>query len=98
MVKRIDPRLNAFLVDPLYHLKAILFCLLIAELYHFMELPGRIYVKKRERRLFRVKCFEGQMHHNGAVLADGIKHDRLLAFRRHLADDIDRLCLQSVQM
>lgn len=63
-----------------------------------MELPRRVDVQERERRLLRVKGLEGKMHHDRAVLADGIEHDWFLGFGRNLSNDVDGLGLECIEM
>lgn len=38
------------------------------------------------------------MHHDRAVLAYRIEHDRLFSFGRDFPHDVDGLCLQSIEM
>ena len=39
-----------------------------------------------------------QAQHDGGVLADGIEHHRALALGDHLAEDVDGLGLQALQV
>src|SRR5699024_8152341 len=55
-------------------------------------------MQERERRLFRIECLQRQVQHDRAVLADGIQHDRVLTFRSHFPDDIDRFRLELVEV
>ena len=65
----------------------------VAELQHFLELPLRVDVHQREWRLAWGKGFLSQPDHDGRILADAVKHDRVFKLRSHLADDIDGFCL-----
>jgi hypothetical protein len=70
----------------------------VAEGDHVAELPGGVDMKQRERQPARMKGLARQMQHHRRVLADGIEHDRLGAFGRDLADDVDRFGLELVEM
>ena len=71
---------------------------LLAELDHLAELPRRVHVHERKRRLARVKGLLRQPYHHARVLADRVQHHRLFELRRHLADDVDALGLELLQM
>ena len=98
VVKGVDPLLDPFLVAIDQHIQPILFRHMVPELDHLLELPGGVDMHKRERRLLRIKGLEGQVQQHGAVLADGVQHDRLLTFGGHLPDNVDGLRLQLFQM
>lgn len=98
MVKWIDALLYAFLVDIFDHLDSELLRHVIAELDHLLELPCRVDMQERKWRLLGVKCFHRQMQHDGAVLSDGIKHNRLLTLGCHFSDNVNRFCFQFIQM
>ena len=93
IVKGIDALFDPFLIDVFDELQAVLLHGFIAEADHFLELPRRIDMEERERRLFRIKGLEGQVKHDRTVLADRIEHDRLFTFRGNFADDVNRLGL-----
>src|SRR5699024_5886723 len=98
VVARIVAFLHALLIDVLYHSDAELTCPPVPESDHLPELPGRIDMQERERRLFRIERLQRQVKHHRAVLADGIQHDRVLTFRSHFAYDIDRLSLELIKV
>ena len=98
MVKRVDTLLDAILIDVFQHFDTELFRDVVAELDHLAELPRGVHVQERERRLFGVKGLQGQMQHDGAVLADRIKHHRFFAFGCDFADDVDSFGFQLVEV
>ena len=98
MLKGIDPLSDALLVGVDQKIKAVLLHGIVAEGDHIPEFPGGVYMEKRKGRLLRPEGLQGQVQHDGAVFAYGIEHDRLFAFRRDFAQDVDRLRLQLVQM
>ena len=77
---------------------AVFLGILIAELYHLLELPFRVDVHQRERHLAGGKGFLGQAHHDAAVLADAVEHDRILKLCCHLTDDVDALGFEFLKM
>lgn len=93
IVKGIDALFDPFLIDVFDELQTVLLHGFIAEADHFLELPRRIDMEERERRLFRIKGLEGQVKHDRTVLADRIEHDRLFTFRGNFADDVNRFGL-----
>ena len=93
VIEGIDALFDAFLIDVFNELQAVLLHGFIAEADHFLELPRRIDMEERERRLFRIKGLPGQVKHDRTVLADGIEHDRLFTFRSDFADDVNRFGL-----
>ncbi len=70
----------------------------LAKLDHLAKLPRRVDVHQREGRLGRVERLQRQLDHHGRVLADRVQHDRILELRGHLADDVNALGLQLLQM
>ena len=62
------------------------------------ELPAGVDVQERERRPRREEGFPREVQHDHAVLAAGEEHDRPLRLGHRLADDVDRLRFQSVEM
>ncbi len=70
----------------------------LAERVHLPELPARVDVQQRERRLGRVERLHRHVQHRGAVLADGVQHHRLAALRDHLAHDLDCLGLEALEV
>jgi hypothetical protein len=70
----------------------------VAELVHRLELPRRVDVQQRERWHRRIEGLRRQVQHAGAVLADRIQHHGLLGLRDRLAEDLDALGLQSLEV
>ena len=98
VVEGVDALANALLILVLEHRETIFFRLRVAERDHLVELPRRVDVQERKRRFLRIERLEREVHHDRAVLADGIEHHRLLRLSRHLADDVDGLCLKRIEM
>ena len=71
---------------------------LVAKRDHLAELPGRVDMEERERRLGRIERLHGQMHEHGRILAHRIEHHRLGEGRRHLAENVDRLGFEPIEM
>ncbi len=92
------PRFDPVLVDVHDQLEPMLARHLVAEGVHLAELPGRIDVQERERRLARGESLQRQLEHDRAVLADRVQHHRLLGLRGDLAHDVDALGLEPLQV
>ena len=71
---------------------------LVPELDHLLELPVGVHVEQREGDLARIEGLAGQVQHDGGVLADGVHHHRVLELGGHLADDVDALGFQLLQV
>lgn len=56
---------------------------------HLLEFSGGVDVEEGKRGLFRGEGLQGEMEHDGTVLADGVEHDRLFTFRRYFPHDVD---------
>src|SRR5205823_2344769 len=70
----------------------------VPELVHRAELPGGVHVEQREGRHGRIKGLHREMQHHRAVLAGGIEHHRPLTLRDYLAQDMDALGLEPLEM
>ena len=70
----------------------------VAERDHLAELPGRVDVQQRERRLGRIERLHRQVQQHRAVLADRIQHHRPFALGDHLAQDVDALGFEALQV
>ena len=70
----------------------------VAERDHVAELPGGIDVQQRERRLAGREGLQGQVQHHAAVLADRIEHHRPFELGGDLADDVDALGLEGLEL
>jgi hypothetical protein len=97
-VKRIDARLHAVVVDVDDEIDAEAPRRFVAERDHLPELPRGVHMHEREGRLGRVERLHGQVHHDGAVLADRIEHHRVLALGDDLPHDVDALGFQALEM
>ena len=95
----VDPLGPPLLVDMDDELEAeLLGDVLVAELVHVAELPRRVDVHEREGGLGRKEGLLREAHHDGRVLADRVKHDRVFKLGGHLADDVDALGLELTEM
>jgi hypothetical protein len=70
----------------------------ITERDHVPELPGGIDVQQREWRLGRPERLPRQMQQYGGVLTDGIEQDGRAELRRRLAEDVDALGFEQLEM
>ena len=98
VVERVDAVAHAVLVDVDQQVEAELLRHLVAERDHLAELPGRVDMQERERRLGGIERLHRQMQQHRGILADRIEHDRLGEVRRNLAEDVDRLGLQPLEV
>ena len=98
MVERVDPRCLGLgvLVDD--ELDARLRGDLVAQRVHVAELPGRIDVQQRERQRRREEGLPRQVQHHRRILADRIEHHRPLGLGDRLAQDVDALGLEPVEV
>jgi len=55
-------------------------------------------MQQRKRNLGGIKRLLCKAEHYGGILANGIQHDRAGKFRHGLAEDMDALRLQRLQM
>ena len=96
--ERADARLRGLDVRVHDQVEAELARHAVAERDHLPELPGRVDVHQRERQLARVERLAGQVQEHRAVLADRVQHDRVVELGRHLADDVDALRLEALEL
>src|SRR3954447_6319950 len=94
---------DAALVDRLLHrgddeALAELLHAAVAELDHFGEVVAGVDVHDRERELARPERLLGKTEQHDRVLAAGEEQHRPLELGRDLAEDVDRLCLEVVEM
>jgi hypothetical protein len=71
---------------------------LVAELQHVGEVQPGVDVHDREGDAGRRERLAGQLQHHDRVLAAGEEQHRALELRGHLADDVDGLGLQRLQL
>ena len=98
VVDRVDAGGDPLLVGVHDQVEAELAHGAIAEGDHVAELPGGIDVQQRERRLGRIERLARQVQQHRGVLADGIEQHRLAELRGSLAEDVDALRLQQIEM
>lgn len=77
---------------------SVLLRIFITELNHLLEFPFRVDVHQWEWHFTRIKRFFSQAYHHRRILSDTVKHHRILKFRRHLADDMNRLGFEFLQV
>ena len=97
-VERLDAARQAVLVDMHDQVEPELRGAVIAERDHLAEFPGRVDVQQRERRLRRIERLERQMQHDGRILADRIEHHRVVGLGDHLADDVNALRFELLEV
>ena len=71
---------------------------LVAQRIHVAELPRRIDVQQRERQRAGEERLLRQVQHHRRILADRIEHHRLVGLGDRLAQDVDALGLEPVEM
>ncbi|GHB46979.1 hypothetical protein GCM10010306_045450 [Streptomyces umbrinus] len=70
----------------------------VAVLKDLREVVPGVHMQQRERHRGGRERLERQVQHDDGVLAAGEQDHRPLELTRHLAEDVHRLGLQSVQM
>src|ERR687898_542754 len=70
----------------------------VAVLEHLGEVVTRVDVHHRERQLGRGERLDGQVQHHRRVLATREQHDRPFELGRDLANDVDRLGLERLEV
>jgi hypothetical protein len=70
----------------------------VAERDHVAELPGRVDMEQRKRQPARMEGLLGEVEEDGGILADRVEQDRVLGLRHDLAQDVDALGLEALQM
>ena len=97
--ERADALLHAFFVDVDDQIPAKLVTNeILAERDHLLELPGRVDVHQRERRLGGVESLFGQPDHYGRIFADRVEHDRVVELGSNFADDMDALGFELLEV
>ncbi len=95
---RIDALCDPFGVGVDQQLHSVLLRNLIAVPDHVAELPERIHVQQRKRRLRGKERFHRQVQHHAGVFPDRIQHDRVAELGGYLAHDADRFGLETLQV
>jgi hypothetical protein len=98
VIEGVDAARHTVLIDPLDELQTECFRLSIPEGDHLPELPGRVHMQQRERRLARREGLHRQMQHHRTVFADRIEHHGLLGFGGHFPYDMDAFGFEPLQM
>ena len=88
----------ACFVAPHEQLDAEFAGVVVAEGDHLAEFVAGVDVQQRKRDGPGVEGLLRQPQHDGGILADGVEHHRLLELGRDLAEDVDALRLQRLQM
>ncbi len=70
----------------------------VAERDHLAKLPARIHMQQRDRRRRRRERLQQQMQQHRTVLADRIQQHRIAELGGHLAQDVDALGLEPVEV
>ena len=70
----------------------------IAEGDHLAELPAGVDVQQRDRRRRRCERLQQQVQQHRAVLADRVQHHRVAELGRDLAQDVDALGFEAVEV
>jgi hypothetical protein len=70
----------------------------LPKLVHVPELPGRVDVQQRERQGRRLERFLCKVQHHCTVFAHRVEHDRVVAFGDDLANDVNALGLETLQV
>ena len=98
MVERVDaPRVGVLIVmDDQLHPGRLGGA--VAQLVHGAEFPGRVDMEERKGRGRRIKGLAREVQHHRAVLADRIEHHRLGRLGDELAQDMDALGFQPLQV
>ena len=97
--QRIKTKSSTFFVDVTNHFQPkFTFDVLVAKLVHVLELPRCINVHERERWLSRIESLKRQVKHHRRVLTDRVQHDRVIELGRNLADDVNTLGFQLLQV
>ena len=65
---------------------------------HLAKFERRVDMQEGERRLTRGKCLDREMGHHRRVFANRVEHHGVVEFRCYLADDMDALRLQLLQV
>ena len=71
---------------------------LVAQRVHVPELPGRVDMEQREGQRAREERLLGKMQHHRRILADRIEHHRAIGLGDRLAQDVNALGLEPIEM
>jgi len=98
MVERVHVLRQPIVIGAHDQVEAILLRLAVTEGDHLAELISGIHMQDRERQLRRPKGLARQMQQDGRVLADGVEQHRLAELRCGLAEDVDGLRFEQLQV
>ena len=96
--ERAHALLDALLVRVDDEVESELLRRVVPELDHLPELPRRVDVEEREGQVARRERLPGEVEHDARILADRVHHHGSLEARGDLADDVDRLGLEGLQV
>ena len=98
MVERVDIAREAIVIGVHDEIEPEIAHGLVAEGDHVAELPRRVDVQQREGRLGRPERFPREVQQNGRVLADRVEQHRCAELRRSLAENVNALGLEQLEM
>jgi hypothetical protein len=98
MIERIDVAGEPLVVGVHDQIESEVARRLVAESDHLRKFPGRVYVQQRKRQLRGPEGFARKMQENRRVLADGVEQHGRAELRRGLAEDVDALGFEQLQM
>ena len=92
------PALHPVLVDVDDQIEAKPARRFVAEGDHLAELPGRIDVQQRKRRLGRIEGLHRHMKHDARIFADRVEHHGIAHLSDNFPHDVNGLGLQPLEM
>ena len=98
IVERIHAGRERLLVHVYDQLEAVLGAIAVAKLDHLPEVPGRVDVQEREGHRPGRERLAGHVQHAHRVFADRIEQHRIFEGGGDLADRVDRLGFEGVEI
>ncbi|MNL21692.1 hypothetical protein D3C87_1429950 [compost metagenome] len=98
VVERVDAVAHPVLIGVADEIETIFFGRTIPEGDHLAKLERRIHMQQRKWDLAGIEGLACQMQQDARILADRIHHHRPLKAGRHLAQNLDALGLEGLQM
>ena len=89
---------ESFFVAPDDEVEAEFGGVAVAEFEHLAEFVAGVDVEERERDGRRVEGLLRKAQHDGGVFADGVEHHRVLKLGDDLAEDVDALGLEQLDV
>ena len=96
--ERVNPHPHALLIDMHQQFEPVPRHHPVAERNHFPEFPGGIDMQQRKRQFAGIKRLQRQVQHHGGVFSDRIQHHRVIELCHNLAQDVNRLGFQLLQV